>query len=193
MKRLRLSKSALSAWALMTLAACSSKDPISAGNLGAFVGQNKMLVDTNCSESMACQKEMGLEEVSVSTCEVALAQNFSSTPSNEAPFLHAVNRCGKLTSCDFTRCATLDLMMSHADSFGDAQVADVTYGCQQKIQCAIDMKESIPDPTLAVNNCVAATQGTMYTWSTSDQNAYLANFAMCGSLTSCDMAMCYEY
>ena len=191
MKRLCLSKGALAAWTLVSFLACSSDPPV---DKNSFQVQNKNLVDLNCSQSLACLQEKMLDTPAnyITTCEKSLAQQFHDKPESQAVFLHAVYRCGQLPGCSFADCATMDVM-GHPPSFGEDQAANVTFGCQQKAQCLLDMKMAVGDVNLWVNNCVASLQGTMYTWTTQQRNDYLDNIAMCGNLFSCALLSCYKY
>jgi hypothetical protein len=202
MKRLQWSMSGPSLCVLFAVAcAADAKNPLAPDTFG---GMNAAAIQYDCVQERQCQDDEDSKPPTnfVDTCVKMEASGFVSKPETEARFLNVFNRCMLFTTCGYRDCTCgttasgalgcgLDLPLT--PGYGESQVAQITYGCMQKAQCMADQGKPVADATLQVNNCVGATEGALFHFSTSDRSGFEAAFAMCSPLASCAFVGCYLY
>jgi hypothetical protein len=181
---------ALGLWVSWVSGCGGTKPPGGVQDPHSFAGMNASAIRYDCGETRACldQEDMKPAGNFVDICLSMEADQFSKRPETQANFLSVTRRCSAFSGCEYYNCT------KRPDTgFGKMREQQVAYGCQQKIQCEMEQGRTFDNPTIEVNNCVGSTEGTLFNYGISDQNAYDAKFAMCSMLTSCMFVTCYPY
>lgn len=180
---------ALWVWALGNIGGCGGEDERSPLDPSTFAGMNADKVSYDCQHTVQCSAQRGEELVEnpVDTCIEETARLLESNPDMRTLYLSNVNRCQARVVCDYKDCAVQDTQ----GSYGQLQVAKVTYDCQQDVECRRITNMVVSDPTMELQSCIGNNTGLLDTYTTEQRAQYEADFAACTGRVACDFTACF--
>lgn len=172
-------------------AACSGNDS-GLFDPSTFAGMNEALIRLDCQQTVDCDNtsDRGSHPAGwYDECVRTAAMLLNGDLQRQSDFLTKYTRCQLRSGCDYETCT----MNPPVNSYGQTQIDKITYHCQAKAQCTLDMGNTLDNPDMAISNCAAIYVGQLDTWSAQQRANYEQSFAGCSMLASCDFLACFNF
>lgn len=165
-----------------------SGDPL---DPSTFAGKNADKIRFDCQQTIQCASHRGemLADDPINTCVEDTARLLEANPELHTLYVSNVTRCQNLAHCEYTECALLDTQ----GGYGQTQMGNVTYNCQQDVACRQQLGMLVSDAQIELNSCIATNVGWLDTFTAEQRTMWESSFAACSALAGCDFANCFPF